>query len=107
MMTTGSVRGKFETLIVPRAVDLGGFEVRRALPTEQRQMVGPFIFFDHFGPVDVPAGKGADVRPHSPSKRYVMVASPIWGRSARGVEIRRPPTRRRSLLEPACRSYGR
>jgi redox-sensitive bicupin YhaK (pirin superfamily) len=53
-----------ETLIVPRAVDLGGFEVRRALPAEQRQMVGPFIFFDHFGPVDVPAGKGADVRPH-------------------------------------------
>jgi hypothetical protein len=38
--------------------------VRRALPAEQRQMVGPFIFFDHFGPVDVPAGKGADVRPH-------------------------------------------
>jgi redox-sensitive bicupin YhaK (pirin superfamily) len=34
---------------VPRAVDLGGFEVRRALPAEQRQMVGPFIFFDHFG----------------------------------------------------------
>lgn len=52
-----------ETLTVPRAVDLGGFEVRR-VPAEQRQMVGPFIFFDHFGPVDVPAGKGADVRPH-------------------------------------------
>src|SRR5208282_5354477 len=53
-----------ETLIVPRAVDLGGFVVRRALPAAQRQMVGPFIFFDQFGPVEVPAGQGADVRPH-------------------------------------------
>lgn len=53
-----------QTLIVPRAVDLGGFEVRRALPATQRQMVGPFIFFDHFGPAEVPAGQGADVRPH-------------------------------------------
>jgi redox-sensitive bicupin YhaK (pirin superfamily) len=53
-----------ETLIVPRAVDLGGFVVRRALPAAQRQMVGPFIFFDQFGPAEVPAGQGADVRPH-------------------------------------------
>ncbi len=53
-----------ETLIVPRAVDLGGFEVRRALPAPQRQMIGPFIFFDHFGPAEIPAGQGADVRPH-------------------------------------------
>lgn len=35
-----------ETLIIPRARDLGGFEVRRALPSAKRQMVGPFIFFD-------------------------------------------------------------
>jgi redox-sensitive bicupin YhaK (pirin superfamily) len=54
-----------ETLIVPRSVDLGGFEVRRALPATQRQMVGPFIFFDHVGPAEIPAGQGADVRPHS------------------------------------------
>jgi redox-sensitive bicupin YhaK (pirin superfamily) len=53
-----------ETLIVPRAVDLGGFVVHRALPAAQRQMVGPFIFFDHFGPAEVPAGQGTDVRPH-------------------------------------------
>ena len=53
-----------ETLIVPRSVDLGGFEVRRALPATQRQMVGPFIFFDHVGPAEIPAGQGADVRPH-------------------------------------------
>lgn len=53
-----------ETLIVPRAVDLGGFEVRRALPAPQRQMVGPFIFFDQAGPGEFVSGQGADVRPH-------------------------------------------
>jgi hypothetical protein len=53
-----------ELIIVPRARDLGGFEVRRALPHGKRQMVGPFIFFDHFGPVQFIAGQGMDVRPH-------------------------------------------
>ena len=53
-----------ETLIVPRARDLGGFEVRRALPAPKRQMVGPFIFFDQMGPVEFLTGQGIDVRPH-------------------------------------------
>lgn len=53
-----------ETLIVPRARDLGGFEVRRALPAPKRQMVGPFIFFDQAGPAEFVTGKGIDVRPH-------------------------------------------
>ncbi|MBS0233510.1 MAG: pirin family protein [Proteobacteria bacterium] len=53
-----------EQVIVPRARDLGGFEVRRALPSAQRQMVGPFIFFDQMGPAQFLAGKGMDVRPH-------------------------------------------
>ena len=54
-----------ELIIVPRTRDLGdGFAVRRALPHGKRQMVGPFIFFDHFGPVQFMAGKGMDVRPH-------------------------------------------
>jgi redox-sensitive bicupin YhaK (pirin superfamily) len=53
-----------ETLIVPRARDLGGFEVRRALPTPQRQMVGPFIFFDQMGPAEFLTAQGIDVRPH-------------------------------------------
>jgi redox-sensitive bicupin YhaK (pirin superfamily) len=53
-----------DLVIVPRARDLGDFEVRRALPHGKRQMVGPFIFFDHFGPVQFIAGKGMDVRPH-------------------------------------------
>ncbi|MEE9590735.1 MAG: pirin family protein [Hyphomicrobiaceae bacterium] len=53
-----------ETIIVPRSRDLGGFEVRRALPSPQRQMVGPFIFFDQAGPADFVTGNGIDVRPH-------------------------------------------
>jgi redox-sensitive bicupin YhaK (pirin superfamily) len=52
------------TVIVPRARDLGGFEVRRALPSTERQMVGPFIFFDQMGPAEFLLGKGLDVRPH-------------------------------------------
>ncbi len=42
----------------------GGFVVRRYLPAAAKQAVGPFIFFDHFGPVDVPADADHDVRPH-------------------------------------------
>jgi redox-sensitive bicupin YhaK (pirin superfamily) len=53
-----------ETLIIPRARDLGGFEVRRALPSPKRQMVGPFVFFDQAGPAEFVTGKGIDVRPH-------------------------------------------
>ncbi|MBB3952819.1 pirin family protein [Aureimonas jatrophae] len=53
-----------ETLIVPRSRDLGGFEVRRALPAPKRQMVGPFIFFDQAGPAEFLTGQGVDVRPH-------------------------------------------
>ena len=53
-----------ETLIIPRSRDLGDFEVRRALPAPQRQMVGPFIFFDQAGPAEFLTGAGIDVRPH-------------------------------------------
>lgn len=53
-----------ETLIVPRAVDLGEMTVRRALPSIQRQMVGPFIFFDQMGPAEFLTDQGIDVRPH-------------------------------------------
>jgi len=53
-----------DTLIIPRARDIGGFEVRRALPSPRRQMVGPFIFFDQMGPAEFITGAGIDVRPH-------------------------------------------
>lgn len=53
-----------EALIIPRARDLGGFEVRRALPSVKRQLVGPFIFFDQVGPAEFITEGGIDVRPH-------------------------------------------
>ena len=53
-----------ERTISPRPRDLGGFSVRRVLPSAEKRMVGPFIFLDHMGPAAFPAGKGVDVRPH-------------------------------------------
>jgi redox-sensitive bicupin YhaK (pirin superfamily) len=55
-----------ELVIDSRRRDLGGFEVGRVLPFAKRRMVGPFVFFDHMGPVDMPDGvpRSADVRPH-------------------------------------------
>ncbi|HTV95040.1 MAG TPA: pirin family protein [Steroidobacteraceae bacterium] len=53
-------------VIEQRRRDLGGFEVGRVLPSAQQRMVGPFVFFDHMGPVDFPRGiaRSVDVRPH-------------------------------------------
>ena len=55
-----------ELVIDQRRKDLGGFEVGRVLPFHSHRMVGPFIFFDHMGPVDFAAGfpRTVDVRPH-------------------------------------------
>ena len=55
-----------ESVIEQRRRDLGGFEVGRVLPHAKRRMVGPFIFFDHMGPVEFQPGipKSVDVRPH-------------------------------------------
>lgn len=53
-----------ELRIAGRARDLGGFEVRRVLPNIQRQMVGPFIFWDQMGQARFAPGTGIDVRPH-------------------------------------------
>src|SRR5437016_2155515 len=54
-----------EQVLLPNVRDLGdGFKVRRALPSAQRRMVGPFIFLDSFGPVAFRAGEGLDARPH-------------------------------------------
>jgi redox-sensitive bicupin YhaK (pirin superfamily) len=62
----GDVRAAdaIDLVVVPRSVDVGHFAVRRALPHVNRRMVGPFIFFDHFGPAEFRAGQGIDVRPH-------------------------------------------
>ena len=52
------------TLVAPRVHDLGGFQVRRAVPTLQARSVGPFVFVDHMGPALFEPGRGIDVRPH-------------------------------------------
>lgn len=56
-----------DLVIQQRRRDLGGgVEVGRVLPFAQRRMVGPYIFFDHMGPLDLPRGvdRSVDVRPH-------------------------------------------
>lgn len=56
--------GPIELLIESQTKDLGEFEVRRTLPSKERQRVGPFIFFDHMGPAEFSPGNGVAVRPH-------------------------------------------
>ncbi|MFZ1413358.1 MAG: pirin family protein [Defluviicoccus sp.] len=72
-MTTTDAMGKaalgageqaVKLVIRPRPRDLGGLVVRRALPNRDLTAVGPFIFFDEMGPVQLPPGQGIDVRPH-------------------------------------------
>jgi redox-sensitive bicupin YhaK (pirin superfamily) len=55
-----------DLVIDQRRKDLGGFEVGRVLPYAKRRMVGPFVFFDHMGPVNMAPGlpRSVDVRPH-------------------------------------------
>ena len=54
-----------KTTLKPKLKELGdGFTVRRALPMITERSVGPWVFFDHFGPVDYNPGQGMDVRPH-------------------------------------------
>ena len=56
--------GAIALVIEPKSKDLGEFTVRRVLPSPERRMVGPFIFFDHMGPAEFPPGQGIQVRPH-------------------------------------------
>ncbi len=62
--TCTSIPGTVKLVIEAKARDLGGFSVRRVLPSPQRRMVGPFVFFDHMGPAEFPPGEGIQVRPH-------------------------------------------
>jgi redox-sensitive bicupin YhaK (pirin superfamily) len=61
-------------IIVPVTHDLGAFQVRRAIPSRQRTMVGPFIFVDQFGPAHLPDGQAMDVRPHP----HINLATVTW-----------------------------
>ncbi len=60
--------------VTPVTHDLGAFQVRRALPSRQRTMVGPFIFVDQFGPAQLPPGEAMDVRPHP----HLNLATVTW-----------------------------
>ena len=60
--------------IAPTSHDLGQFTVRRALPSRERTMVGPFIFVDQFGPAQLDIGSGMDVRPHP----HINLATVTW-----------------------------
>lgn len=60
--------------ITPVSHDLGAFQVRRAIPSKQRTMVGPFIFVDQFGPAHLPPGSAMDVRPHP----HINLATVTW-----------------------------
>jgi len=78
-------------LIEQRRRNIGSFEVGRVLPHPQRHMVGPFIFFDHLGPVDLPKGlsREADVRPHPHiglSTVTYLFAGEIVHRDSTGIE---------------------
>jgi redox-sensitive bicupin YhaK (pirin superfamily) len=53
-----------DMVIIPRTGDIGNFEVHRALPFREKQMVGPFIFWDQMGPGEFLSNQGVDVRPH-------------------------------------------
>lgn len=55
---------QIDLMVIPNSRDIGGFSVRRALPTAKRRMVGPFIFFDRMGPAILRADQAMDVRPH-------------------------------------------
>jgi redox-sensitive bicupin YhaK (pirin superfamily) len=84
-----------EQAILPPVRDLGGgFKVRRALPSAQRRMVGPFIFLDHFGPVVFRAGDGPNVRPHPhiglSTLTYLLEGEMVHRDSAGHVETIRP-----------------
>ncbi|MGB0682041.1 MAG: pirin family protein [Magnetovibrionaceae bacterium] len=63
-----------EVVITPRPSDLGAFEVKRALPSVKKRMIGPFIFFDQFGPTVLEAGRAMDVRPHP----HIGLATITW-----------------------------
>jgi redox-sensitive bicupin YhaK (pirin superfamily) len=60
--------------VTPITHDLGGFQVRRAVPSPQCRMVGPFVFVDQFGPARLEAGQGMDVRPHP----HINLATVTW-----------------------------
>jgi redox-sensitive bicupin YhaK (pirin superfamily) len=63
-----------EAILDAKPRDLGGFSVRRLLPAVNRRSVGPYVFFDHLGPANLPPGQGLSVRPHP----HIGLATVTW-----------------------------
>src|SRR5690554_3658117 len=93
LKNTGGPRA-VEMEIVPRARDIGAFEVGRVLPFAKRRMVGPFIFFDEMGPAVLAPGIGMDVRPHPhiglSTVTYLFEGSILHRDSLGSVQLIRP-----------------
>ena len=77
-----------ELMVIPSAKDIGGFEVRRALPTAKRRLVGPFIFFDRMGPAILRAGQALDV---ARTRISGLPPSPISSTARSGIATRSAP----------------
>lgn len=90
-----------ELVIAPRAVDLGEMMVRRALPSMERQMVGPFIFLDQMGPAEFVTDQGIDVRPHphiNLATLTYLLEGRVWHRDSTGAD---------QLIEPGAVNWMR
>ncbi|RUO28119.1 hypothetical protein CWE12_12930 [Aliidiomarina sedimenti] len=61
---TQSGSDEVRRVITPRETELGGFVVRRSIPTREQRSLGPWIFIDHMGPADFQPGHGVNVPPH-------------------------------------------
>ena len=69
-----AIENPVSAIIVPRAHDIGDFEVRRALPASTLRAIGPFVFFDQMGPVTFAKGQAMDVRPHP----HIGISTITW-----------------------------
>ena len=78
-----------ELVIDQRRRDIGSFEVGRVLPFARQRMVGPFIFFDHMGPVDLPRGLAREAT--VPSVLMLLGGAPVGERFIENREAARKP----------------
>ncbi len=83
-----------EVVIDQRRRSIGSFEVGRVLPSAERHMVGPFIFFDHFGPVDLPKGLRSFCRtganPFRPTEVVAVLREVVLEMQRRVEDTRQP-----------------
>lgn len=89
-----SVRIDVEQVIPNRARSMGGQRIARVLPFSKRRAVGPFVFLDHFGPVDLTPGQASDVPPHPhiglATVSYLFAGSLVHRDSLGSVQVIQP-----------------